>query len=122
MSRYVGQYFGEVALDASGNAEPKSTNGHRRSSDAVESDDGGDAPTGPSAEDLKHLGQAHKLLRELWRASPLVLQNVIPQLEVQLSAENVELRSMATKTLGDIISGIGGMFCYVSELVESAQL
>lgn len=107
MARYISQYFNDVIMDVSASSSaPAKTNGHRRHSDAAGSDDE-DAPTGPTEADLKELHKAHRLLRELWRASPSVLQNVIPQLEAELSAENVQLRLLATETLGDIISGIG---------------
>ncbi|KAL5322879.1 hypothetical protein ACEPPN_010858 [Leptodophora sp. 'Broadleaf-Isolate-01'] len=105
MARYVSQYFNEVILEVS-TAAPSKPNGHRRTSDGADSDDE-DAPAGPTESDLQELAKAHRLLRELWRAAPAVLQNVIPQLEAELSADNVQLRTMATETLGDIISGIG---------------
>ena len=109
MARHVSQYFNDVIVDASNSS---STNGHgkhrshRRNSDNVD-DSEDEAPSGPTDEDFKELYKAHQLLRELWRASPAVLQNVIPQLEAELSAENIQLRLLATETLGDIISGIG---------------
>jgi sister-chromatid-cohesion protein PDS5 len=106
MSRYISQYFNDVIVDASTSAGASKPHDHRRSSITVESDDE-DANLGPTEADLKELTKAHRLLRELWRASPLVLQNVIPQLEAELSAENVQLRLIATETLGDINSGIG---------------
>ena len=107
MARYVSIYFNEVIMEVSASSSGASkSNGHRRASDAVaDSDD--EEPSGPTEADLKELNKAHRLLRELWRASPSVLQNVIPQLEAELSAENVQLRLLATETLGDIISGIG---------------
>lgn len=105
MSRYVSQYFNEVILEVSGGV-PR-PNGHRRTSDGAGDSDDEEAPAGPTESDLKELKKAHNLLRELWRASPAVLQNVIPQLDAELSAENVQLRCLATETLGDIISGIG---------------
>ena len=105
MARYISIYFNDVIMDVSANGASRS-NGHRRSSvGVVDSDDEG--PAGPTEADMNELRKAHRLLRELWRASPPVLQNVIPQLEAELSAENVQLRLMATETLGDIISGIG---------------
>jgi sister-chromatid-cohesion protein PDS5 len=97
MSRYISQYFNDVIMEAT-----PGRNGHR---DDAESDDGEAA--GPTEADIKELNKAHILLRELWRASPAVLQNVIPQLEAELSADNVSLRLLATETLGDIVSGIG---------------
>lgn len=106
MARYISQYFNDVILESS-TMTGKSTklSDHRRSSITIDSDDDGQA--GPTEADLRELNKAHRLLRELWRASPPVLQNVIPQLEAELSAENIQLRLLATETLGDIISGIG---------------
>ncbi|KAI1810754.1 armadillo-type protein [Poronia punctata] len=101
MARYVGQYFNDVIMDMSGKGG--SANGHKGDD---ESDDEG-APSGPGEADLKELKKAHQLLRELWRAAPSVLLNVIPQVDAELSADNVSLRLLATETLGDMIAGIG---------------
>ncbi|MCJ1478147.1 hypothetical protein MMC13_006823 [Lambiella insularis] len=100
MAREISKYFNDVILEAS-----SSSYSHRRSSGDVEDPD--DSALGPTEDDLKELHKAHRLLRELWRACPAVLQNVIPQLEAELSAENLQLRLLATETLGDIVSGIG---------------
>lgn len=105
MARYVSQYFNEVILEVSTGPVHKS-NGHKRKG-SFGGEEEEEMPSGPSEQDMRELQKAHNLLRELWRASPPVLQNVIPQLEAELSAENVELRLLATQTLGDIISGIG---------------
>jgi sister-chromatid-cohesion protein PDS5 len=108
MARYVSQYFNDVIMDASSSAIGGGIiKGHRRSTLSRDDWDDDEEQEGPSDEDLKELSKAHKLLRELWRASPAVLQNVIPQLETELSAENIQLRLLATETLGDIVSGIG---------------
>ncbi|KAI9780452.1 MAG: hypothetical protein M1839_006726 [Geoglossum umbratile] len=107
MARYIGQYFNDVILDASSSTIEKSHHHHRRASNEREDSDDGEGPSGPTEEDLKELRKAHKLLRELWRACPAVLQNAIPQLEAELPAENVQLRLLATETLGDMVSGIG---------------
>lgn len=101
MARYVTQYFSDVILDASQFATK--SNGFRRGED----EDDEDTNAGPSEADLKSLRQAHLLIRELWRAAPTVLQNVIPQIDAELSADNIHLRQIATETLGDMISGIG---------------
>jgi len=106
MSRYISQYFNDVIVDASSAVNLSKSGDHRRPSINMESDDE-DGNAGPTETDLRELNKAHRLLRELWRASAQVLQNVIPQLEAELSAENVQLRLLATETLGDIISGIG---------------
>lgn len=101
MARYVSQYFSDVILNASGFATKN--NGYQQGDD---SDDEGTG-SGPSDADLKSLRQAHLLIRELWRAAPTILQNVVPQIEAELSADNVHLRLIATETFGDMISGIG---------------
>lgn len=109
MARHVSQYFNDVIVDASSSSTAIRTSkktSHRRVSDDMDDSDM-DNGNGPTEEDLKELYKVHQLLRELWRACPAVLQNVIPQLEAELSAENVHLRSLATETFGDIISGIG---------------
>ena len=109
MARHLSQYFNDVIVDASSSSAANGISkkaSHRRISDDL---DGSDMENGngPTEEDLSELYKVHQLLRELWRACPTVLQNVIPQLEAELSAENVHLRSLATETFGDIISGIG---------------
>ncbi|KAL6403772.1 hypothetical protein AUP68_13144 [Ilyonectria robusta] len=101
MARYVSQYFSDVILNASGFATK--ANGHRQGDDS----DDEDGTSGPSDADLKSLRQAHLLIRELWRAAPAVLQNVVPQIEAELSADNIHLRQIATETIGDMVSGIG---------------
>ncbi|KAI0999777.1 Sister chromatid cohesion protein [Podosphaera aphanis] len=104
MARYISQYFNEVIIEVSN--EASGINRHRKN-DATTDSEEDDSPVGPSEADMKELKKAHNLLRELWRASPSVLQNAIPQLEHELSADDVQLRLIATETLGDIISGIG---------------
>ena len=106
MARHVSQYFNDIIVDASATSAEKGTAKRRRYSEDMDNDDL-DVSVGPTDEDLRELRKVHQLLRELWRACPAVLQNVIPQLEAELSAENVHLRSLATEALGDIISGIG---------------
>jgi sister-chromatid-cohesion protein PDS5 len=102
MAQEISKYFNDVIMDASASSRDHS---HRRTS--ADMDDIDDSGLGPTEEDMKELYKAHRLLRELWRACPTVLQNVIPQLEAELSAENLQLRLLATETLGDIVSGIG---------------
>ncbi|KAM5351524.1 hypothetical protein ACJ41O_004247 [Fusarium nematophilum] len=101
MARYVSQYFSDVILNASGFAAKSNGNRHGNDSDDEE------FLLGPSDADLKSLRQAHLLIRELWRAAPAILLNVVPQIEAELSADNVHLRQIATETIGDMISGIG---------------
>ena len=101
MAREVSQYFTEVIAGAS------TSSGVHEKSCRKNSDDRDDLDAGPDEDDMKELDKAHNLLRELWRACPMILQNVVPQLEAELSAEKAELRLLATETFGDIISGIG---------------
>lgn len=112
MTRSVAQYFSDVIIDFSGvgggnstgNASRSVGKGNKGSDDEQEDDEG---LNGPSESDLREMRKAHLLLRELWRAAPKVLSNVVPQLEAELSADNVYLRKLASETLGDMIAGIG---------------
>ena len=107
MARLIGTYFSSVIVDftSSGAAAPKQRSRNRAGSDAEDSAD--EAPKGPSDDDLNDASKAHRLLRELWRCAPGVLQDIIPHLQEELGTENVQLRQLATETFGDMISGIG---------------
>ncbi|KAL1897676.1 Sister chromatid cohesion protein pds5 [Sporothrix stenoceras] len=111
MTRSVAQYFSDVIIDfsgvgnAAGNGKGPAGNKGGKGSDDEEDEDEG--LNGPSESDLREMKKAHLLLRELWRAAPQVLSNVVPQLEAELSADNVYLRKLASETLGDMIAGIG---------------
>lgn len=101
MTSHISQYFNNVIIDASApapGANGSSKSAHRRPN-LDDSDEEG--------EDIKELSKAHRLIRELWKACPEVLQNVIPQLEAELSAESLALRLLATQTIGDLTAGIG---------------
>ncbi|KAL2864467.1 sister chromatid cohesion factor PDS5 [Aspergillus lucknowensis] len=100
MTSHISQYFNNVIIDTSttGGENGPSKHSHRKPN-LDDSDE--------EAEDIKELSKAHRLIRELWRACPDVLQNVIPQLEAELSAESMSLRLLATQTLGDLTSGAG---------------
>ncbi|KAL2171027.1 hypothetical protein VTG60DRAFT_3875 [Thermothelomyces hinnuleus] len=97
MARFVSQYFSDVIVDATGFAG--------RADHRDDDEEGG--PSGPSEADLRELRKAHTLIREIWKAAPQILQNVVPQVDAELSADNAHLRQLATETLGDMISGIG---------------
>ncbi|KAK1828425.1 armadillo-type protein [Podospora conica] len=101
MSRFVSQYFSDVVLE--GTSLGGKAGAHR---DADDSDDE-DGPGGPSESDLRELRKSHVLIRELWKAAPMILQNVVPQVDAELAADNPQLRQLATETLGDMIAGIG---------------
>lgn len=100
MTSHISQYFNNVIIDASGPSGH--TNGSKHGSRKPHLDDSDE-----EGEDIKELSKAHRLIRELWRACPEVLQNVIPQVEAELSAESVALRLLATQTIGDLAAGVG---------------
>ncbi|RAL04195.1 sister chromatid cohesion factor PDS5 [Aspergillus ibericus CBS 121593] len=99
MTSHISQYFNNVIIDASAEGANGSSRGGHRKPNLDDSDEEG--------EDIKELSKAHRLIRELWRACPEVLQNVVPQLEAELSAESLSLRLLATQTIGDLTAGIG---------------
>lgn len=101
MTSHITQYFGTVIVDATAATSlgGLSKGHHRRGSDVDDSDE--------EEESLTDLRKAHRLLRELWRACPDVLLNVIPQVEAEFNADSVPLRQLATETIGDITAGIG---------------
>ena len=101
MTTHIGQYFSNIIVDAS---RSKTTNGlnkasAKRISDIDMSDD--------EFEDATELEKAHRLIRELWRACPDVLQAVVGQLEQELHADSQTLRLMAVQTIGDLAAGVG---------------
>ncbi|ORY15108.1 armadillo-type protein [Clohesyomyces aquaticus] len=107
MARLIGTYFSSVIVEfsGSGNAAPKQKSKNRAGSDVDDSGDEG--LKGPSEDELNDAAKAHRLLRELWRCAPGVLQDIIPHLQEELGTENIQLRQLATETFGDMISGIG---------------
>jgi sister chromatid cohesion protein PDS5 len=107
MARYVIQYFSSIIMDTASISKPssKSRPSRRDSSALDESDD--EISRSFTAGDMSETLKAHKLLRELWRSCPTVLSEIIPQLEEELSADDPNLRILATETLSDMVSGIG---------------
>ncbi|KAL5877658.1 Sister chromatid cohesion protein pds5 [Pyricularia oryzae] len=98
MARFVTQYFSDVVMDVT------NVGGSRQRGDDSEDEH---MTSGPTESDLKELRKAHQLLRELWRACPTILSNVIAHVNVELDADIIPVRQLATETLGDMISGIG---------------
>jgi sister-chromatid-cohesion protein PDS5 len=104
IARLIGTYFSSVIVDFTSSGNLPSKRRHKADSDD-ESDDEG--TKGPSEDEINDAVKAHRLLRELWRCSPGVLQDIIPHLQEELGTENIQLRQLATETFGDMISGIG---------------
>lgn len=110
MSRAIGQYFSGVLIDASetfATTKTSKSRGKKRTHDESEDESDDGLLTPPAEDDLREVEKAHRLLRELWRSCPDVIQNVIPQMEAEIEAENPQLRKMAVETVGDMIAGIG---------------
>lgn len=99
MARLIGNYFSSVIVDFTNSGASFRSHGRDDDDDA--------APKAPSDEDINEANKAHRLLRELWKCCPGVLQEIIPHLQDELATENVQLRQLATETFGDMISGIG---------------
>ncbi|CDU25263.1 related to PDS5-precocious dissociation of sister chromatids [Sporisorium scitamineum] len=78
LQKNVAQYFNEVILSA------------------TQEDD--------QDERLQSLQTAHSLIIQINRVIPSLLLNVIPQLEEELRAEDVQLRVLATKVLGQMFA------------------
>ena len=102
MTNHISTYFNNVIVDAS-ESFPHLNGSSKQSHKRPPSLD----DTGEDTEDVQQLRKAHKLIRELWRACPDVLHNVVPQLEAELGADSVALRTIATETMGDVAAGIG---------------
>jgi sister-chromatid-cohesion protein PDS5 len=101
MARLIGNYFSSVIVDFTNSG----ASFRRNRATSEDADDGG--ARGPSEDDIDEANKAHRLLRELWKCCPGVLQEIIPHLQDELATENVQLRQLATETFGDMISGIG---------------
>lgn len=109
MSRNVTRYWSGVVTDASLNLQNSSRlslkKGKRRVSD--DEDDSDVEAAREASTDMEEIKKAHDLLRELWRATPNILNDIVPLLENELSEENVQKRQLAVETVGDMIAGIG---------------
>jgi sister-chromatid-cohesion protein PDS5 len=99
MARLIGSYFSSVIVDFSNSG----TTYKAHAKDDLDDDQ----PRGPTEDDINEAHKAHRLLRELWKCCPGVLQEIIPHLQDELATESVQLRQLATETFGDMISGIG---------------
>ncbi|KAM0716615.1 hypothetical protein Q7P37_008060 [Cladosporium fusiforme] len=110
LSIAVSNYYSSVLIDASeapvssklGKSKGRKRT-HAESED--ESDDG--LMTPPAEQDFGDVEKAHRLLRELWRTSSDVIDGVVPQITSEMKAENVQIRTLAVQTVGDMIAGIG---------------
>ncbi|KAK5952421.1 Sister chromatid cohesion protein pds5 [Knufia fluminis] len=104
MSGAIGNYFSSIMTNATA-AVADNDDGKMKSfrppldQDSDSEDD--------SHESLNDLRKVHRLVRELWRACPDVLNGVVQQLEFELAADSASLRQLAVETLGDLVAGVG---------------
>ncbi|KAF9551607.1 hypothetical protein EC957_006500 [Mortierella hygrophila] len=78
LQRYVFQYFSDI-ISTAGNGEL-------------------------SHKELEDFKTVHKLVIELNKSTPALLLNVIPQLEEELKLSDVTIRTLATRSLGEMFS------------------
>ncbi|KAG0205383.1 hypothetical protein BGX28_003004 [Mortierella sp. GBA30] len=78
LQRYVFQYFSDI-ISTAGNGDM-------------------------SSKELEDFKTVHKLVVELNKATPTLLLNVVPQLEEEMKLADVSLRSLATKSLGEMFA------------------
>jgi sister-chromatid-cohesion protein PDS5 len=93
LQRHVCQYFTDLILSHAPRAGTPDS-----------SDDDGAGPS-TSSDDVR---RAHVLIQRLHRAAPALLANVIPQLEEELRVEDVQLRTLATRVLGEMYADKAG--------------
>lgn len=61
-------------------------------------------------DDFTEIRTAHELIKRLYHSCPTVLPTVIPQLEEELQAEDLQLRLIVTQVLGEMFADqVGGL-------------
>lgn len=108
LSNAVANYYTSVLLDASeAPSKFSKSKGRKRTHDESENESDDGMVTPPAEQDFKNVEKAHRLLRELWRSSSDVIDGVVPQIASEMKAENVQIRTLAVQTVGDMVAGIG---------------
>jgi sister chromatid cohesion protein PDS5 len=59
---------------------------------------------GEGGRDFETVQEAHTLVKRMHRYCPKLLLNVIPQLQEEMSVDNIQIRLLATQTLGEMFS------------------
>jgi sister-chromatid-cohesion protein PDS5 len=108
LSTAIATYYTSVLIDAS-EAPSKfgKSKGRKRTHDESEDESDDGMVTPPAEQDFRDVEKAHRLLKELWRTSSDVIDGVVPQVTTEMKAENVQIRTLAVQTVGDMIAGIG---------------
>lgn len=108
LSTAIATYYTSVLIDASeAPAKFSKSKGRKRPHDESEDESEDGMMTPPAEQDFRDVEKAHRLLRELWRTSSDVIDGVVPQVTSEMKAENVQIRTLAVQTVGDMIAGIG---------------
>ncbi|KAL8280687.1 hypothetical protein RQP46_007010 [Phenoliferia psychrophenolica] len=98
LQRYVCQYFAEVITSTiNGAHDSDAADDSDSTSGVVQRKKGAPAAIEELPEDFV---KAHHLVKQIMRAVPTLLLNVIPQLEEELTADKPAYRKLATETLG----------------------
>lgn len=104
LQRNVCQYFSDIILNSSSSSSSNANN-----NDDSEDEDDSNNNTNNNAKNQAEkryadIRVAHELIKALHRACPGVLHSVIPLLDEELRAEDVEVRLLATATLGSMFA------------------
>lgn len=59
-------------------------------------------------EEFEEVQKAHELIKRINRSCPSLLHNVVPQLEEELRVQELQIRIMATQTLGEMFAEKNG--------------
>lgn len=59
-------------------------------------------------EEYEEIATAHELIKHLNRSCPSLLHNVVPQLEEELRAEDIQLRVLSAQVLAEMFAEKGG--------------
>lgn len=99
LQRYIAQYFTDVILNATPDEE-----------DDMSEDDNGRSKKGKKIGEAVSIAEsqdfivAHDLIKSINRTCPDLLTNVIPQLEAELTADDIGIRTLAAQTLGEMFT------------------
>ncbi|KAJ2224109.1 Sister chromatid cohesion protein pds5 [Coemansia sp. RSA 485] len=100
LQKYIYQYFNDVIVSAA----QQRAGQMQQQADGEGQRQGRSTATSSPLEDLR---SAHFLILELNKAAPGTLLNVIPQVEEELSVEDVDIRVLSTGVLGEMFAEKG---------------
>lgn len=104
LQRYVAEYFTEVLLPSPGDADEEATDSEpETTTKSNKARKNGKTASASKAEDSEFI-LTHDLIRCIARTCPQLLANVIPLVEEELVSEDMGVRILASRTLGDMFS------------------